>query len=624
MEPKAAKDGNKTSQQSSPKVVYLRSEAAPDLADNFDSLGYVKSALASKYEIIDRIARTETSSIFRAVHVQLGREVALRVLLRSIAQDRGYVDMFHRRSRAIDKLSQSNIIRIYDEGVESGLHYVAMEYLKGITLDERVSEQGPLPFEIMLGLMMPAVSGLRHAHHNSIVHGNINCSSIFLHNDGRIVLNGFGVQSGQVNSRPLFKRGESSIEYVSPEEAAGNGADTKTDIYSLGVVMYHALTGRFPYSEESPEATAQAILSGIYMPVSDYIEIPQWLESVINRCLQSDPSRRIQSCAELMVLFNASSTIDSESFSIPDMSEDTTVWAEPQTSEIPDEKESPGSPEDTAQSVEPAPPDPQPPGRTDSPVPKMELPGIVKHEARADRSPVEARAVKQQTVRLKKGRGHFLAWSLSAAALILIGAGTALMMYAARATTSSPRVTPKETLPTAAQAQQKKAPAENADQETREPASGLAEHTGQMSTGESGKQNIDAIPVKASTPKAEYRRGVRSRSVKQTATTKATQAREKNTSAASVKRTAPKPDAAPAVRQIATQARTDAGMVTLPDLTGIQLGVANTILTINGLVLGRTSVIQAPGKEDLVIQQSPRAGSRLKKGSAVDLILGAR
>ncbi len=630
MEPKAAKDGKdgkNTSQQGSPKVVYLRSEASVDLVDNFDSLGYVKSALAAKYEVLNEIAKTETSAVYRAVHVQLGREVALRVLLRSTAQDRAYVDLFHRRSRAVDKLSQSNIIRIYDEGVESGIHYVATEFLKGITLDNRISQQGPLPYDVMLGLMMPAVSGLRHAHHNSIVHGNINCSSIFLHGDGRIILKGFGIQSGQVNSRPIFRRAAGSMEYLSPEEAAGDGSDARSDIYSLGVVMYHALTGKFPYSEDTPEATAQAIMSGIYMPVSDYIEIPQWLGSVVDRCLQNDLTRRVQSCAELMVLFNASSTVDSENFTIAEMNEESQAREEPPVFE-------------SSHSEEPAAPGPDPPlvkapevagahktpehAGTTVPGPRPTAsarPELLK-SSRPPAEPEKIPSKRREPVKAPKSDGHILAWSLAAAILVL-AAGTAYVMHSLQGAETRQKVVSQEASSSKPDVSQEPASPDIVDnrEAAQSPEEGVSE---KEVKGQDRKEEANAEKTVSAPPAiAEHK------DVAPPPATKAKISRSQKNSATMTppvnKREMEVSRKAESVNQpVAAEEQTGAVYVTLPDLTGIQLRVAKTILSLNGLILGQTTTVSSPGKEDLVISQVPKAGTRLKKGSRVNLIVGSR
>ncbi len=350
MESKAAKDEKGMQPDSTPKIIYLTDEARAqrivkcpycgeevstdakrcnhcgrqieistestekspqDRPVNFDSLGYVKSALASKYQVIEEVAKTDTSTVFRAIHLQLRREVALKVLLKHTAQDRDFTDRFHRRARAIDKLSQNNIITIFDEGVDNGAHYMAMEFLKGVDLQRKISEDGPLSPEELVSILMPAIGGLGHAHSNGILHGNIKCSSIFLHDDGRIILFGFGIPYLTKGNLISFKRDPNSIEYLSPEEASGKSVDGRSDIYSLGVVMYYALTGRFPHTGLDSGTTITAIISHQYVPISKLRSVPQWLERIVDKCLQRDISKRVQSCAELLGMLNASPAVRS-------------------------------------------------------------------------------------------------------------------------------------------------------------------------------------------------------------------------------------------------------------------------------------------------------------------------
>jgi len=300
MESKAAKDEKPTSPGSAPKIIYLTDEVRaqkitkcpycgeeveitakrcshcnrmldllPDNAEksqadrpvNFDSLGYIKSALAAKYEVIEEVAKTDTSTVFRAISMQLRREVALKVLLKKAAQDNDFADRFHRRSRAVDKLSQNNIITIFDEGMDNGVHYMAMEFLRGVDLKGKVAANGPLSPEELVSIMMPAISALGHAHSNGILHGNIKCECIFIHEDGRIILFGFGIPHLSKGNQLAFNRTSNFIEYLSPEEAGEKNVDARSDMYSMGVVMYYALTGKFPYSGPSPATTLDAIVA---------------------------------------------------------------------------------------------------------------------------------------------------------------------------------------------------------------------------------------------------------------------------------------------------------------------------------------------------------------------------
>ncbi len=602
MESKATKDKDRSPHEELPKIIYLSKEASADLVENFDSLGYVRSALASKYEIIDEIARTDTATVFRAVHVQLGREVALKVLLRATAQDRGYADMFHRRCRAIDKLSQSNIIRVYDEGVESGIHYMAMEYLKGSTLEGRISKQGPMPHEVVIGLLMPAISALDHAHHNALVHGDIKCSSIFLHNDGRVILNGFGIQYGTKGTRALFRRSPNALEYLSPEEAAGNGADTRSDIYSLGVVMYHALTGRFPYSEATPEDTVKAILSDLYLPVSDYTKTPPWLESVVDRCLQSDPSRRVQSCAELLVLLNGSSKVD-----IPHVVQDQedvlstgdgVGFRSSVTEPAPETPRRALRNEDKSEANSDA---ARPGAKLDGSVvsPNGKVRPLKKSTAYEAKRTTSAHEVPKE--RKRGNRIRVLPWLLTTVVLMGLAAATAVVVYSLsltqkntvqgivdRGSTSEPET---ENTPPARENAVPKNRITQKNSELPVPAPGGTE---------TGQSKIPAENVSPSAKIMERRPAVR----------KAAESVKVKTGKDIQKPSGPK---GPTVVE-----------VSLPDVTGNQLGVAKRILLMNGFILGHVTIIPDPANDGLVVRELPKPGSRVRKGSIVNLIIGSK
>lgn len=604
MESKATKDKDRSPNEEPPKIIYLRKEASADLVENFDSLGYVKSALASKYEIIDEIARTDTATVFRAVHVQLGREVALKVLLRAAAQDRNYADMFHRRSRAIDKLSQSNIIRIYDEGVESGIHYMAMEYLKGSTLEGRISKQGPMPHEVVIGLLMPAISALDHSHHNAIVHGDIKCSSIFLHNDGRVILNGFGIQHGTKGTRALFRRSPNSLEYFSPEEAAGNGADMRSDIYSLGVVMYHALTGRFPYSEETPEDTMKAILSDLYLPVSDYARTPPWLENVVDRCLQSDPSKRVQSCAELLVLLNGSSRVDIPHV-VPD-ADNITAQADSAVSRVPETETQAGFARRTSRSekdtkANPKGIRPKESRATHVPSANEEVKPGKKSAAEEETQQRTMPPAKAKKERVRGNRIRVLPWLLTTVVLMGLAAATAVIVYSfsqsqknsvseiADRSSTAKTETEKTPPPPESKVLNSKAAEKNAALSVQAPGSG------ESGRSKSAGENVSPATRVMEPPSVALK------------------------AAASVKVKSGKEIQKPKAPKESTVA-----YVVLPDVTGNQLGVAKRILLMNGFILGHVTTIPDPVNDGLVVRELPKPGSRLQKGSIVNLIVGSK
>jgi len=591
-------------------------------AVNFDSLGYVKSALASKYEVIEEIAKTDTSTVFRAIHLQLRREVALKVLLRNIvSQDHDYTDRFHRRARAIDKLSQNNIITIYDEGVESGIHYMAMEFLKGMTLQRKIAEDGPLSPEELISILMPAIGALGHAHSNGILHGNVKCSSIFLHEDGRIILFGFGIPQLTKGNQLSFKRDANSMEYLSPEESSGKSADGRSDIYSLGVVMYFSLTARLPYSGLNPTSIMSAIINNQYVPINKLSQVPQWLERIVDKCLQRDISKRVQSCGELLGMLNIKPPAQPTQVRRP---APPTIESRP--TEPPAEKEvetesiAAKAPPVIEKPVEKAPPVvEQPKVRAtphEEPVTRPPRSWEDKVNREGAREPAARPTAKAEERAREKSKSHLVGWI---AAIMVVGiVGVAVMMVMNRSANVNepvaPSVVKKQVETTKERNKQPAAVQENVNKESQS----AAENAEQVETPAAG--------IQETAPAAENNEPASSK-----ATSKSRSSERNNLSpskAVSKGRVAPEREAAPstesAVNREEGTVQPAVVFVTVPDLTGTQLNVARSILSLNGLSAGAVTTIPDPANDGMVVRQVPKPGTKLKKGSTVNLILGSK
>jgi serine/threonine protein kinase len=649
MEAKPAKDENQVPAESTPKIIYLTDEARArkivkcpfcgsetsadatrcehcgksletidpqiekgsenDDATDFDSMGYIKSALASKYEVLEEIATTSTSKIFRAIHIQLKKQVALKVLLRKIAQNHDYTERFHRRARAVDRLSQNNIISIYDEGVESGIHYVAMEFLKGTNLQDRIAKHGPLHPDAMVGILLPVVNGLGHAHRHGIVHGNLKCSSIFLHTDGRIILTGFGTPQMIKGEQLSFMRNPSSIQYLSPEEASGKGADGRSDIYSLGVVMYYSLTGKFPYSGTNPADTMNLIMNGIYTPPSKYRPVSQWLESIVDKCLQRDPSKRVQSCGELLWLLNSKPGLSStQAKKVEEPTKPATPPVTPPVTEIHNEKKSNTEFVTEKQTATPAVTQ-----QIDKQVPVekpkgefVESPEVTKHDTALPKIAVEPEPAKEplpkndqvlEGTKETKRKGHAVLWIAAVVAIIAFGVVITKIMTGNKSTSQSSVVNkPTEQIEQSAQGnlnEQASANQETEDQKvTQTPKSSTA--TQEAASSKEGTTTIRETP--------RERVATQKESPRSAATVSSSSGSESS-----------KTEGTPAVV-----------LVTVPDLTGTQLNVAKSILALNGLSVGTVTTIPDPQNDGMVVRQVPKPGTQLKKGSIVNIIMGSK
>ena len=261
----------------------------------------IRLALSAKYEIYEEIGRGGMAVVYRALQRNLDRIVALKVLAPHFNNDREFLERFHREARSSARLSHPNIITIYDEGIEGGIHYISMEHLVGIDLHKYVEQQGRLREPETTEILAPIASALDYAHRSGLVHRDVKSSNIFLTKQGRPVLMDFGIAHAMSGGAQLTMSGTilGTPEFMSPEQASGSRIDHRSDLYSLGVVLYHSLSGQFPYRGDSPLTTIYKILHEPYVPLRKLVEVSPLIEGTTGRCLERDVNRRIQSGAEL-------------------------------------------------------------------------------------------------------------------------------------------------------------------------------------------------------------------------------------------------------------------------------------------------------------------------------------
>jgi serine/threonine-protein kinase len=259
-----------------------------------------------KYEIGAEIGHGGNASVYLAIQKNLDRKVALKILLPALVHDPGYLERFHLEARSIAKLRHPNIVTIYDEGNENGSHFIAMEYLEGKDLYHLVKEKGSLSIQEAVEMAKCIAGALDYAHSNGVIHRDVKSSNIIMMPGRTAVLTDFGIaQSGaasvKTKSGPLL----GTPEFMSPEQAAGKPVGPGTDFYSLGVVLYHALSGHYPFQGESPITTIQKILYEDPVPLHTLVKLPPAIERVIERCLVKDPEKRVKDGKELIELLNA-------------------------------------------------------------------------------------------------------------------------------------------------------------------------------------------------------------------------------------------------------------------------------------------------------------------------------
>ena len=258
-----------------------------------------------KYEIISEIGHGGNATVYQAIQKNLDRKVALKVLLPALVNDLGYLERFHLEARSIAKLRHPNIVTIYDEGNEQGAHFIAMEFVEGKDLQRLVKENGPLRLQEALEMAKCLAGALDYAHGNGIIHRDVKSSNIIMSPARGAVLTDFGIaQSGVTSVHTKSGSVLGTPEFMSPEQAAGKTVDPRTDFYSLGVVLYHALSGHYPFQGDDPIATIEKILYEDPVPLGSIVKLPPAIERAVERCLVKDPEKRVRDGKELIELLN--------------------------------------------------------------------------------------------------------------------------------------------------------------------------------------------------------------------------------------------------------------------------------------------------------------------------------
>ncbi len=262
---------------------------------------YIGRLLDGRYEILEQIGSGGMAQVYKARCHRLNRLVAVKILKDELSKDEEFRNRFHAESQAVAMLSHPNIMSVYDVSTHDEADYIVMELIDGITLKQYMEVKGTLNWKETLHFSMQIAKALEHAHGRGIVHRDIKPHNIMVLKNGSVKVTDFGIARLMSQSNTLTKEALGSVHYISPEQAKGGRVDNRSDLYSLGVVMYEMMTGRAPFDGDSPVAVAiQHINGGATMPSVLNPNIPGGLEQIIMKAMATDPAQRYESATALL------------------------------------------------------------------------------------------------------------------------------------------------------------------------------------------------------------------------------------------------------------------------------------------------------------------------------------
>ncbi|MDO4869400.1 MAG: Stk1 family PASTA domain-containing Ser/Thr kinase [Bacillota bacterium] len=274
----------------------------------------MSKVLAGRYELFERVGEGGMSVVYKAKDKLLNRFVAIKILKPEFINDPKFIDSFRRESQNAASLTHPNIVNIYDVGREGNIHYIVMELIEGRALSDYIKEQGPMAYPKVIALSKQIAAALSEAHKNHIIHRDVKPHNVMITPNGTAKITDFGIAKA-VNAATIVDNTDGivgSVHYFSPEQARGGYVDEKSDIYSLGIVMYEMLTGQVPFDGDNPVNIALQHINGEMVPPSKVVSgVPPALEHIILKCTEKYPVNRYASADELIDALNNLEFVDS-------------------------------------------------------------------------------------------------------------------------------------------------------------------------------------------------------------------------------------------------------------------------------------------------------------------------
>lgn len=258
--------------------------------------------IANRYEVMEEIGRGGMSIVYRAKDIKLGRDITLKILREEFITDEDFLERFQTEAKAVAALSHPNIVNVYDVGVDGDVNFIVMEYVDGLTLKQLIRRSAPFVDESILGVTIQIADALSHAHKHGIVHRDIKPQNILITKNGDVKVTDFGI-ARMISDQTIVANNSKtmgSVQYLSPEQAKGEHVDERSDLYSLGIVMFEMATGTLPFSGDTPVSVAyKQIKEDLPSIASLNPHIHPILIKIIEKLTRKEPFGRYQSADDL-------------------------------------------------------------------------------------------------------------------------------------------------------------------------------------------------------------------------------------------------------------------------------------------------------------------------------------
>lgn len=260
------------------------------------------SVIGNRYKIQEKIGNGGMATVYKALDQILNRYVAVKVLREEFTTDEEFIKRFNAEAQSAARLTHPNIVSVYDVGQEYNIYYIVMELIQGKTLKQIIEEDGHLSWKWAVNIAIQIASALEMAHKNNIIHRDIKPHNIMITEDGVAKVTDFGIAKAVSNSTiTAFGTTLGSVHYFSPEHARGGYTDSKSDLYSLGVVMYEMVTGKVPFDADTPVSIAlKHMQEAPVPPIKVNKEIPFAVNQIILKAMKKDPNERYQNASEMI------------------------------------------------------------------------------------------------------------------------------------------------------------------------------------------------------------------------------------------------------------------------------------------------------------------------------------